>query len=428
MTERADIVVIGAGAAGLMAATWAGRSARERGESPDIVVVDGARTLGAKILVAGGGRCNVTHHTVDAAQYAGSTQPAIKNVLRRFDVARTVAFFQELDVELKREDTGKLFPVTDDARTVLNALLRAAREAGAKIVHPWRVAAVTREKDGGFLVHRADIAGREESIRASAVVLATGGKSLPKSGSDGMGHVMARSLGHTITERVFPSLVPLVVDGARHALKELSGIALEATVEVRAGTGKVLKRFTNSILITHFGYSGPGILDVSRYYLDARASDPDAVLAINWIPAKSMDAVDGDLQHLGKRVPWKYLVEHGVPERLARMLCAIAGVDASTPGHALSREERRTLVKHVCAMEVPVSGDRGWNYAEVTAGGVPLAEVDIKTMESRVCPGLFLVGEICDVDGRIGGFNFQWAWATGFVAGTGAATGARGGG
>jgi predicted Rossmann fold flavoprotein len=417
MPDSPHIAIIGAGAAGLMAATFAGRALRERGIHASVVALDGARTLGAKILVAGGGRCNVTHHEVDEKQYAGSTAPAIKNILRRFDVPQTIAFFRDQGVELKQEDTGKLFPVTDDARTVLDALLRAAADAGVRIIHPYRIAAVTRPASGGFLLHRADITGsREESIRAGAVILATGGKSLPKSGSDGIGHAIARSLGHSITPRVFPSLVPLVVDGARHALKDLSGIAVPATVEVRAGTGKPLKRFTNSILITHFGYSGPGILDISRYYLDARADDPRTAFILNWIPAMTVEALDATLTTLGKVSPGRFLAER-LPERLAKALCAIAGVDPSASAHTLTRDVRKRLAQTVCAMDVPIAADRGWNYAEVTAGGVPLAELNIKTMESRICPGLFLCGEICDVDGRIGGFNFQWAWASGHVAG-----------
>jgi len=421
VSARADIVIIGAGAAGLMASIWAGRTCRDMGigapAGAKIIALDGARSLGAKILVAGGGRCNVTHHKVDQKQYAGSTPPAIKNVLRRFDVPETIAFFRALGVELKQEDTGKLFPVTDNAHTVLEALIHGSLAAGADVVHPWRVATVERRPDGGFLVHRAD---GKDAVETRAVILATGGKSLPKSGSDGTGYEIAKSLGHTITDRVFPSLVPLVVDGARHELKELSGIATVATVRVRAGTGKILKEFTNSILITHFGYSGPGILDISRYYLDARAHDDRAALVINWLPEINVESLDAHLLTLGSKTVGRFHVEH-LPERLAKALCAIAGVEPSTPGHALTREARKRLAQTMCAYEAPIAGERGWTYAEVTAGGVPLAELDIKTMQSRICPGLFLCGEVCDVDGRIGGFNFQWAWASGFVAGSGAA-------
>lgn len=431
MNEReADIAVVGAGAAGLMAAIWAGREARASGKALSIIAIDGARTLGAKILVAGGGRCNVTHHAVDESAYAGSSRHAIKKVLRSFPVERTVEFFRELGVELKREETGKLFPTTDSARTVLNALLEAARDAGVEIVRPWRVGSVRwddADTAGAFVIERelkaedTDGDGHATSsvVRARRLILATGGRSLPKSGSDGAGHGFARGLGHGITPRVFPALVPLVVlEG--HFVRALSGISTEATLEVRSGTGKRLISFTHSTLCTHFGLSGPGPLDVSRYLTDARMNDPGAALFINWLPGHAATDIDRELQQLGKQSPVRWLRER-LPERLAEAICREAGVDPAVPGHALTRDARRLLVGALTEMRIPVVGDRGYTYAEVTAGGVPLAELRLETMESRIRPGLHLCGEICDVDGRIGGFNFQWAWASGYLAGVGAA-------
>ncbi len=228
MAPIPTIAVVGGGAAGLMAAISAGRAGGHR-----VVLLDGARTLGAKILISGGGRCNVTHHAVDETAFAGSSPAAIRKVLRRFDVPATVAFFAELGVALKREETGKLFPVTDRARTVLDALLEAAHIAGVEIVHPWRVAEVSREA-AGFTIVASD--GRR--MEAERVVLATGGKSIPKSGSDGAGYGMAVKLGHSITDLVLPALVPLrLAEG--HFLRALSGLAAPATVEVRSRPGGV---------------------------------------------------------------------------------------------------------------------------------------------------------------------------------------------
>ncbi len=425
---RCDIAVIGAGAAGLMAAIQAGRAATKRGSPARIAALDGARTLGAKILVAGGGRCNVTHFEVAEAAFAGSSRNAIRKVLKRFDVPETVSFFREIGVELKREETGKLFPTTDSARTVLNALLGAARAAGVEIRHPWRVETIERAPGGGFVVQKAPDDGSEArgapgetEITAERVILATGGKSLPKSGSDGKGYEIARLLGHTTTERIFPALVPLTLP-KDHFLCGLSGLSARAALEVRSSTGKRLESFTNSLLCAHFGISGPAALDVSRYFLDARARDPGATLVVNWLPGVSPEALDAAMVGLGPRTAGRFLHDapNGLPERLARALCAEAGVDAAAPGHALTREQRKALARAVCGLVLPVTGDRGWVHAEVTAGGVPLSELRLETMESRVTPGLHLCGEICDVDGRIGGFNFQWAWASGFVAGVGA--------
>lgn len=402
--ERADIVVIGAGAAGLMAAIWAGRT--EPGAR--IVALDGARKLGAKILVSGGGRCNVTHERVEAADFAGSTRPAIAKVLRRFDVAHTVSFFREAGVTLKREESGKLFPESDSARSVLDALLAAAGQAGVTLAHPCRVTHLRREDEG----YR--VGGDWGELEAGRVILATGGKSLPKSGSDGGGYNMALQLGHSLTDHIGPALVPLTLPHG-HYLCSLSGISAKATLELWSATGKRILAFTNSVLCTHFGLSGPAVMDMSRYYLEAVREDPGAKLTINWLPDLSSEAFDHELQRLGRVRPLAHL-RRKLPNRLASTLVANAGAG----GADLTRTQRLALVKHATRSVLPIAGDRGFNYAEVTAGGVPLRELKLERMESRLSPGLFLCGEICDVDGHIGGFNFQWAWASGHVAGTAA--------
>lgn len=405
-TDRADVLIVGAGAAGLFAAIWAGRT--HPGQR--ILLLDGAKTLGAKILVAGGGRCNVTHDVITAEAYAGSSRNAIKKVLMRFDVPQTIAFFEELGVKLKREDTGKLFPVTDDARTVLEALLSAVRQVGAEIHHPCRVES-TEKTDSGFRV-----AGTWGALETAKLVLATGGMSLPKSGSDGHGYQLARSLGHSITERVFPALVPLILP-ADHFLRDLSGISAPARLEVRSASGKLLAAFTGSTLCAHFGLSGPSVLDISRYYIDAALDDPQGTqLLINWLPDYTPESFEQLVLSAGRVSIGRLLSDH-LPERLARGLCHAAGLEPQTPAQQLTREARRALVRSITQLSLPVAGNRGFTYAEVTAGGIPLSEIRLETMESRVCPGLHHCGEICDVDGSIGGYNFQWAWASGYVAG-----------
>lgn len=434
-----EIVVVGAGAAGLFASIWAGRSQ----SSAKIIAVDGARKLGAKILVAGGGRCNVTHAEVSELAYAGSSRNSIRNVLRQFTVQNTIDFFSSHGVNLKPEPTGKLFPTTDDAHTVLNALLAAAKQAQVSIMHPWRVASI--EKMGEtFTIHRDPtldhVPGDPLSIRARRLILATGGKALPKTGSDGAGYAFARALGHSVTPRVNPALVPLIVEQG-HPLLQLTGLAIPCTLEVRASTNKRLAVYTNSTLLTHFGISGPGPLDISRYVQAAQSEDAGAALYLNFLPGYQSDDLDqllagaggqsigGFLRSLAHRRPPRQPLEiaEGVtglcdlPERLIRTLCGMAQIEPVSPCHSLTREARRTLVRTVTDLKLPITGTRGFTFAEVTAGGVPLSEVHLSTMESRICPGLHLCGEILDVDGRIGGYNFQWAWASGFVAGKSAA-------
>lgn len=446
-TQHADIVVVGSGAAGLFASIWAGRAAANSANAPStrptIIALDGAKKLGAKILVAGGGRCNVTHHHVDETAYFGSSRNTIRRVLSRFTVQQTIDFFAEAGVTLKREETGKLFPTTDDANTVLNALLNQARAANVHIRHPWRVGRITRDESPTavhpFIITRAidqssspiseesshitnsAHAQPTETIHARRLILCTGGMALPKTGSDGLGYTFARTLGHSTTPRIFPALVPLILDDSSF-IRSLSGITLPTTLRVLSGTGKQLVAFTNSTLCTHFGLSGPGPLDISRSYFDAKAADPAATLTINWLPKLTTEQLDSDLVNARRLPPLKFFdrPSHHLPERLARALCASVNIDPLSPCDNLPRNQRRALALAVTNAPLPVTGSRGFTYAEVTAGGISLSEIDPSTMQSRLCSGLYLAGEILDVDGRIGGYNFQWAWASGFIAGSSA--------
>ncbi len=411
MRDAVDLAVVGAGAAGLMAAIQAARAAPEK----EILLLDGARTLGAKILVAGGGRCNVTHFEVAATDFAGSSRNAIAKVLRELPVPATIRFFREIGVELKREPTGKLFPITDQARTVLEALLGGARADGVKLLYPRRVSAIVRARDGFVL------SGEWGELSARRVILAAGGQALPKSGSDGSGYALARALGHTTTATIFPSLVPLVVP-EEHWLRSVQGIAVPARVEIRGGSGKKLASFRGDLLCTHFGLSGPVVLDASRHFLAARQEDPQTRLVLAFLPDATIESLTRELAELGRRSLGRWLAGK-LPDRLADALIASAGLDPAGNVLRLKRDERQALLRSLLEQQIPITGDRGFVHAEATAGGIPLDQIRLDTMESRCCPGLHLCGEILDVDGRIGGFNFQWAWASGAVAGLGAARG-----
>jgi predicted Rossmann fold flavoprotein len=359
-----------------------------------VVAIDAAKKIGAKILISGGGRCNVTNEVVTAADFNGS-QNAIAKVLRTFDVAATIAFFEDLGVKLKREETGKLFPVSNRARDVVDALLRAAD--GVEIVTGMRVESIER----GFVIN--------SSIRADRVILAAGGRSVPKTGSDGSGYELVRALGHTVT-KTFPALVPLVIEKG-HWMTELSGISVDAELAVKSPTGRIIERHRGSMLFTHFGLSGPVVLDISRHWI---ANQP-ATLSANFLPRETFESVDASLIAAGKRNPHATIGSVvRLPDRLLGQLAP------NTPLGRLSKDDRRRVVRDFVDYSLPVVRDRGFEYAEVTAGGVPLSEVDVATMSSRICSNLFLCGEILDVDGRIGGFNFQWAWASGRLAGVSA--------
>jgi len=408
--KKDTIVVIGAGAAGLMAGIAAARQAPDL----EVVVLDGATRLGAKILIAGGGRCNVTHCAVSERDFHGSTPAAIRRILRAFDVEATRAFFAAQGVTLKQEATGKLFPVSDKARDVLDALVGAARTAGVTLQHPQRVVGVHASDDGRFVVETS----QGTRLPAGAVVLATGGRSVPKTGSDGAGYGLARDLGLPLTPRIFPALVPLrLPDG--HLLRSLSGLSTEVRLVVASSTGRHLHAVTGSMLCTHQGLSGPAVLDVSRVWQAALADDPGTALLVSWLPDASPEDLDRRFQQHGAR-PMRRALSPPLPERLAEAVCQLAEVDPDQSAATLTRDARRRLVATATAWRAPVTGTRGFEVAEVTAGGVPLSALTGE-LEARHCRGLFVCGELCDVDGRIGGFNFQWAWASGTVAGRAAA-------
>jgi predicted Rossmann fold flavoprotein len=407
MTPR-DLAIVGAGAAGLAAGIFAGR--RRPGTS--IEILDGATKLGAKILVSGGGRCNVTNVDVAETDFWGGSRNVVRRILRAFPAARAAEFFREIGVALRREEDGKLFPATHSARTVLDALLREAARVGARVQAGRRVTSVRRLEGQGF-----ELETPVGPLRAKRVILATGGLSLPKTGSDGLGYRIAESLGHTIVA-TSPALDALVLEGSDHAA--LSGVAQDAEISVRIDGERPL-RLRGSMLWTHFGASGPAALNASRHWHRARMEGRSATLEANLLPGLDFEAADRRLQALARQHPAMQAasaVARLVPARVAEAALARAGAAAATRMNRLEREPRCRLARALTAWPLPVVRTRGYNFAEVTAGGVPLREVDPSTLESRVCPGLFLVGEILDVDGRLGGFNFQWAWSTGFVAGS----------
>ncbi|MSR28081.1 MAG: aminoacetone oxidase family FAD-binding enzyme [Phycisphaerales bacterium] len=407
-----DIAVVGAGAAGLFAAIHAARSR----PGLRVVALDRARTLGAKILVAGGGRCNVTHYAVTERDFCGGSPSVVRRVLHRFPVSDTVEFFQREGVELKREETGKLFPVSDKARSILDALLGAASALGVEVRHPWIVDSIARGSEPGsaFVIQSA-----AASVRAGRVILATGGKSLPKSGSDGSGYALAQGFGHSLTQLIEPALVPLTLP-AGHWITTLSGVAIPARLRIVGAGSARSPDIEGAVLCTHFGLSGPAILDMSRHWIHAHAGTSSARLRINWIPSQTPDSLHG-LLTAAKGQSILSVLRGLLPERFLRAACAHAGVEPTSGVQQVSRSQRAMLVSVLSACEIEPTGTRGFVAAETTAGGVPLAEIDPETMESTRCHGLFFCGEILDVDGRIGGFSFQWAWSSAFVAGCAAA-------
>ena len=406
-----DLVIIGAGAAGLATAVFAAR----RAPSLRVRCLDGARHIGAKILVSGGSRCNVTNRVVSERDFWGGSPRIVRQVLRAFPSDHAVRFFADLGVTLNEEADGKLFPVTNRSRTVLDALVGETARRKVAIDSLSRVVAVAREADG-FTIALGD--GR--SIRARAVVLATGGQSLPKTGSDGLGYRLAQGLGHQVVATT-PALAPLLLDSAFHA--GLSGVSHRAEAALVVN-GRVDRRLVGDWLWTHFGASGPLALNLSRHWHRAELARTAPEVHLSVCPGENFEAIDAWLVEQGRLRPRAQLLTvlgTRLPAAVADTWIRMAGADGTTSLAHLARDDRRRLAHAMTRMPLDVRGSRGYQYAEVTAGGVALDEIDPATLESRVCPGLYLVGEILDVDGRLGGFNFQWAWSSGFVAGNAAA-------
>ncbi len=376
-----------------------------------VVVLDGAGKLGAKILVSGGGRCNVTNRVVTPADFSGGNPNVIKQVLAAFPVERTVEFFREIGVELREEDDGKLFPTTNRARTVLDAMLAEAGRVGVRILPGHRVISVRRDASG------FRIATDAATLSAANVVLATGGKSLPKTGSDGSGYRLAEELGHTLVP-LTPALVALVLDGDFHV--PLAGISHEVELTVQAAASKPV-RVCGMLLWTHFGISGPATLDLSRYWHRACLEGHKVAVFANLVGGADFERVESQLLTIVSeqpRIQLRSALARLLPARVAAAIVGALGVCGETPMAHLPKDVRRRIVQALTRWPVPVRDSRGYAHAEVTAGGVPLAEVHSRTLGSRKCPGLYLPGEILDVDGRIGGFNFQWAWSSAWVVAT----------
>jgi predicted Rossmann fold flavoprotein len=401
------VIVVGAGAAGLMAAL----RAAERGKQT--LLLEKNRKPGVKILMSGGTRCNVTQATDNRGIVAAYGPPGkfLHSALAALSVDDTVALFEAEGVPTKVEETGKVFPVSNKATDVLNALLRRLRRSGATLALEEPVVDWSKTVDG--LV----IQTSRRSVQAPRVILTTGGQSYPGSGTTGDGYRLAAKLGHTIVPPR-PALVPLTTGVPWVA--ELRGITLpDVAVHVLEGTTSLASR-RGSLLFAHFGLSGPVALDVSRA-VSGHSRAATLTLEVDLLPGQNEQAVGDWLRDAslasGKKQLGAVLGER-VPRRLAETLLALAGMAPDRKAAALSKEERNRLVRHTKHMAIPLTGTLGFKKAEVTAGGVALAEVDSRTMESKFVPGLFLAGEVLDLDGPIGGYNFQAAWSTGWLAGS----------
>ncbi|MEP6494461.1 MAG: aminoacetone oxidase family FAD-binding enzyme [bacterium] len=405
------VVVIGAGAAGTMAAIFAA------GAGAQTTLLERTRDGGRKILISGGGRCNVLPMKVDESRFVTDSSPnVLRKMLRSWPLAEQIAFFEhELRIPLAEEpESAKLFPVSNKARDVRDGLLARAHRAGATVRMNTVVTGIARDA-GGW---RIECDGTSP-VDADAVIVATGGLSVPNTGSDGLGLRELARLGH-VMHPLYAALTPLTAVNSPFAA--LSGVSLRVTLSARDETAEREAEATGGFLFTHQGYSGPSVLDVSHVAVRSRAeSASSAWVKVQWTELGAAEW-ENALRPQGNRTVIG-AVRAQLPDRLVTVLLAIANVDPTRVLAELRRDERVRLIETLVSATLPWNGDEGYRKAEVTGGGMSLAEVDPRTMESRRHAGLHICGEVLDAFGPVGGYNFLWAWATGRAAGLGAAAG-----
>jgi predicted Rossmann fold flavoprotein len=404
--RRAGVVVVGAGAAGVMAGFFAAEAGAR------VLLLESTRDGGKKIVMSGGGRCNVLPSVLDPSRFVTASSPnTMRKLLLDWPLAEQRRLFEEtagIPLALESE-TGKLFPVSNRSRDVRDGLLALAARRGVETRFETRVTDIAPAGDGW----RIEVA-RGESLHARAVVLATGGLSVPATGSDGAGLSIARRLGHAVHE-TYPALTPLVA--RPHPFAELAGVSLTVALTAPLEPGKSFIS-TGGFLFTHKGYSGPAVLNLSHLCVRARMAGRKQPVFVRWTDLDE-EAWERELRAGDRTV--QGALRGRLPSRLADVLLRECGIDSGTHLGQLRRDARRRLLVALTRFEIPWTDDEGYVKAEVTGGGVALEEIDPRTMESRRAPGLFLCGEMLDAFGPIGGYNFAWAWATGRAAGRGAA-------
>ncbi len=397
------IVVVGAGAAGLAAAIFA------CGDKQPVTLIESTSDGGRKILISGGGRCNVLPEALEPRRFVtDSPAPLVQRFLRSWPVRAQREFFErDVGVPLKLEaESRKWFPVSDRARDVRDGLVNLARKKGVTLQFNTELLSL-HPSDGGWSVETT-----RGDLQAAAVILATGGLSVPATGSTGTGLKVSRALGHVVHD-TYPALTPLLAAPARHA--QLSGVSLN--VRLRAERAHDVTQAHGGFLFTHRGYSGPSVLDVSHVAVRSVAAGAGhATIRVRW---SDLDGPEWHRELTAATGSIVNVVAKQLPKRLAEQLVLESGIPAERRAGDLRREERTALVDRLVHYELPWTGDEGYKKAEVTGGGVALDEVDPRTLESRHHRGLFLCGELLDAFGPIGGHNFAWAWATGRMAGLG---------
>lgn len=409
-----DVIVIGGGPSGMMAAG----TAASRGKS--VLLLEKNPDLGKKLLITGGGRCNVTNNKQDnramLANYKGNDQ-FLFSTFSQWNVASTLSFFNSRGMPTKEENDGRIFPVSNTAQSVYDVLYAYMKEHGVQIHKSTHVAGISKDKhEDVFMVSTKS----GNKIAARSVIVATGGTSRPETGSTGEGFQWLRKLKHTVIENDF-ALVPIKLKDTW--IKKVAGVTLE---DIKLTTfqeyeGKLAKQESKKgkLLFTHVGISGPTVLNMSSG-IGELLKYGNVTIALDLFPSKDEGKVRNELQTIlvaesNKKL--KNVLSHLVPSSLVTPILSLCAIDGDTFCHSIRTEERLLLVSMMKAIPLHVEGLLGKEKAIISSGGVPLSEVDTKTMESRIVSGLYLIGDTLDIDRPSGGYSLQLCWSTGFVAG-----------
>ncbi len=389
--NHCDVIVIGAGAAGLMCAIEAGKRGRQ------VTILDHARKAGNKIRMSGGGRCNFTNYDVSAANYLSHNPHFVKSALSRFTQWDFIALVERHRIPYHEREHGQLF-CNDSAKDILDMLLAECRDAGVVLQLKTTIESVQKSEQGSFVLQTS-----RGDYQCQSLVIATGGLSIPTMGASPLGYRIAEQF----CIKVWPpsaGLVPFTLQpNDKERLAPLSGIAVEAVVQ--AGD----KHFRENVLFTHRGLSGPAILQASNYW------QPGEALTIDWLPDEAVEIQLENTRQAHPKQQLKTLLGHRLPARLVATL--VPATILETPLAQLSNAQMDTLRQQLHHWQITPGGTEGYRTAEVTRGGVDCDAISSKTMEAKAVPGLYFIGEVLDVTGWLGGYNFQWAWASGWCAG-----------
>lgn len=409
--ENIKVCIIGGGPAGIAAAIAAAKKGAK------VIILEKGSSLGRKILISGNGRCNLSNTELSWRNYHGKHPKFTASIFSRFSNEDTLDFFKNLGLETKVEDKGRVFPVSDQAESVLDVLMFELESFDISILCKSKVVSIEKNK-AEFVTTLFN----GKKIKSDKVIIATGGKSYPSFGSTGDGYKFAKSFGHSI-EPFYPVSTGLIVEGRFKPLcNKLQGVKVEAEVKAKVGD-LILDEQHGTVLFTHFGLSAWAIMKLSfkiSYALNILKNETVDVL-IDFFPQYTVDQIEKVLEDRWRSNPKKSLGFSFIgllPKKLAPELLRFSGYDESIKVAEVSKKHRKEIAELLKSFNFSIVETQSWDEAQFTAGGVSVEEIDSKTMESKIMPGLYFAGEIVGIVGDSGGYNLQWAWSSGYVAGS----------